>query len=125
MLMRDDALVNETSLDQLPETVEEVPSPPLEPAPPITSRFLLVNGAARRAKQLRKCAFPRLSEEDLATLHSAKAERLAMEEIARGLVHYCPRGPESRRNRSLCGPRIDVRVGSASECPQVRDLRIG
>ena len=33
-------------------------------------------------------AFPRLSEEDLATLHSAKAERLAMEEIARGLVHY-------------------------------------
>jgi DNA-directed RNA polymerase omega subunit len=88
MLMRDDALVNETSLDQLPETVEEVPSPPLEPAPPITSRFLLVNVAARRAKQLRKGAFPRLSEEDLATLHSAKAERLAMEEIARGLVHY-------------------------------------
>jgi hypothetical protein len=27
MLMREDALVNETSLDQLPETVEEVPSP--------------------------------------------------------------------------------------------------
>jgi DNA-directed RNA polymerase omega subunit len=87
MLMRDDAL-NETSLEQLPETVEKVPSPPLEPAPPITSRFLLVNVAARRAKQLRKGAFPRLSEEDLATRHSAKAERLAMEEIARGLVHY-------------------------------------
>jgi hypothetical protein len=66
MLMRDDALVNETSLDQLPETVDEVPSPPLEPAPPITSRFLLVNVAARRANQLRKGAFPRLSEEDLA-----------------------------------------------------------
>ena len=47
MLMRDDALVNETCLDQLPKTVEEVPSPPLEPAPPITSRFLLVNVAAR------------------------------------------------------------------------------
>ena len=45
-------------------------------------------GAARRGKPLRKDAFPRLSEEDLATLHSAKAERLAMEEIARGLVHY-------------------------------------
>jgi len=88
MLMRDDALVNETSLDQLPETVAEVPSPPLEPPPPITSRFLLVNVAAQRAKQLRKGAFPRLSEEDLATLHSAKAERSAMEEIARGLVHY-------------------------------------
>ena len=65
-----------------------MPSPPLEPVPPITSRFLLVNVAARRAKQLRKGAFPRLSEEHWATLHSAKAERLAMEEIARGLVHY-------------------------------------
>ena len=62
--------------------------PRLEPPPPITSRFLLVNVAAQRAKQLRKGAFPRLSEEDLATLQSAKAERLAMEEIARGLVHY-------------------------------------
>jgi DNA-directed RNA polymerase omega subunit len=88
MLMRDDALVNETSVDQLPQTVQEVPLPPLEPPPPITSRFLLVNVAAQRAKQLRKGAFPRLSEEDLATLQSAKAERLAMEEIARGLVHY-------------------------------------
>ena len=62
--------------------------PRLEPPPPITSRFLLVNVAARRAKQLRKGAFPRLSEEDLAMRYSAKAERLAMEEIARGLVHY-------------------------------------
>jgi hypothetical protein len=40
------------------------------------------------AKQLRKGAFPRLSEEDFATLHSAKAERLALEKITRGLVHY-------------------------------------
>jgi hypothetical protein len=42
----------------------------------------------RRARQLRKGALPRLSEEDFARLHSAKAERLAMEKIARGLVHY-------------------------------------
>ena len=53
-----------------------------------------------RAKQLRKGAFPRLSEEDFATLHSAKAERLAMEEIARGLVHYdVPAWTGVERNR--------------------------
>ena len=37
----------------------------------------------------------------------------------------CSRGPESRRNRSLCRRRIGVRVGSASEYPQVRDTWIG
>jgi DNA-directed RNA polymerase omega subunit len=88
MLMRDEALAHDTSLEQLPETVEEPSSPRLEPAPPITNRFLLVNVAAHRAKQLHKGASPRLSDEDLASLGSAKAERLAMEEIARGLVHY-------------------------------------
>jgi DNA-directed RNA polymerase subunit K/omega len=58
---------------------------PAEPAPPIGSRFLFVDVAALRAKQLRKGARVRLGE-DVPLAH--KAERVAMEEVRRGLVHY-------------------------------------
>ena len=57
-----------------------------EPALPIQSRFLFVDVAALRAKQLRRGAQPRLESEDAPALH--KAERLAMEEVRRGLVYY-------------------------------------
>lgn len=60
---------------------------PAEPAEPITSRFLFVDVAALRAKQLRKGARPRLGE-DAAAHVPHKAERLAMEEVRRGLVEY-------------------------------------
>jgi DNA-directed RNA polymerase subunit K/omega len=59
---------------------------PSEPAPPIQSRFLFVDVAALRAKQLRKGARPRLGENPPVPLH--KAERVAMEEVRRGLVYY-------------------------------------
>jgi len=52
---------------------------------PITSRFLFVDVAAQRAKQLRRGALPRL-ERSSATPH--KLERLAMEEVRSGLVEY-------------------------------------
>jgi DNA-directed RNA polymerase omega subunit len=58
---------------------------PSEPVPPIDSRFLFVDVAALRAKQLRKGARQRLGED--ATLPH-KAERVAMEEVKRGLVQY-------------------------------------
>ena len=57
-----------------------------EPALPIQSRFLFVDVAALRAKQLRRGAQPRLEREDAPAPH--KAERLAMEEVRRGLVYY-------------------------------------
>ena len=61
-------------------------------APPIDSRFLYVDVAAMRAKQLRRGALVRLSEEDAQhDPHKApprKAERIAMEEVRRGLVLY-------------------------------------
>ena len=57
-----------------------------EPAPPIQSRFLFVDVAALRAKQLRRGAQPRLESADAPMPH--KAERLAMEEVRRGLVYY-------------------------------------
>jgi len=57
-----------------------------DPAPPIQSRFLFVDVAALRAKQLRRGARPRLDSADALMAH--KAERLAMEEVRRGLVYY-------------------------------------
>jgi DNA-directed RNA polymerase subunit K/omega len=58
---------------------------PSEPAPPISSRFLFVDVAALRAKQLRKGARVRLGQ-GVPLAH--KAERVAMEEVRRGLVYY-------------------------------------
>lgn len=62
------------------------PQIPSEPAPPIASRFLFVDVAALRAKQLRRGARIRLGDEVPQVPH--KAERVAMEEVKRGLVHY-------------------------------------
>jgi DNA-directed RNA polymerase omega subunit len=67
---------------QQPENTPKIPS---EPLPPIESRFLFVDVAALRAKQLRRGAQPRLGEEVQAP---HKAERVAMEEVKRGLVYY-------------------------------------
>ncbi len=68
----------------------ETPVVHTEPAPPIQSRFLFVDGAATRAKQLRRGAIVRLPHDDQSTfsLEPHKAERLAMEEVRRGLVWY-------------------------------------
>ena len=63
------------------------PQIPSEPAPPITSRFLFVDVAALRAKQLRRGARVRFREGDGMTIVH-KAERVAMEEVRRGLVSY-------------------------------------
>jgi DNA-directed RNA polymerase subunit K/omega len=54
-------------------------------AAPITSRFLFVDVAAQRAKQLRRGALPRL-ERSTATPH--KLERVAMEEVRLGVIQY-------------------------------------
>jgi len=63
----------------------DTPKIPAEPLPPIQSRFLFVDVAALRAKQLRRGARPRLGEE---VVVPHKAERVAMEEVKRGLVYY-------------------------------------
>jgi DNA-directed RNA polymerase subunit K/omega len=59
---------------------------PTEPVPPIHSRFLFVDVAALRAKQLRRGARLRILADDGPL--PKKAERLAMEEVKRGLVMY-------------------------------------
>ena len=68
------------------------------PAPPITSRFLFVDVAAQRAKQLRRGALPRLQRSG-ATPH--KLERIAMEEVRNGVIQYTlPTVEEVARGRS-------------------------
>ena len=65
---------------------------PRPKAAPIESRFLFVDIAAMRAKQLRRGALSRLSDDDSAVetvrVQPRKAERVAMEEVRRGLVLY-------------------------------------
>ena len=68
----------------------EASGSPRPTAPPIDSRFLYVDVAAMRAKQLRRGAVPRIDEDDLGEHRTMphKAERIAMEEVKRGLVLY-------------------------------------
>lgn len=80
----DDVLDPAAESDALPS--------PRPKAPPIESRFLFVDVAAMRAKQLRRGALPRLDDEtDPSEAHRPdphKAERIAMEEVRRCLVLY-------------------------------------
>jgi DNA-directed RNA polymerase omega subunit len=66
----------------------EAPAAPAEPAPPISSRFLFVDVAALRAKQLRRGARVRFEPDPLSPTTPRKPERVAMEEVRRGLVYY-------------------------------------
>ena len=75
-----------------PAAESDAPRAPRPKAPPIESRFLFVDVAAMRAKQLRKGAVPRLDDDPTSSeAHRPvphKAERVAMEEVRRGLVLY-------------------------------------
>lgn len=72
-----------------PDVLEQPEAPPIptEPAEVITSRFLYVDVAALRAKQLRRGARVRFEVEP-GTPAPHKPERVAMEEVKRQLVHY-------------------------------------
>ncbi len=60
-----------------------------EPAPPVSNRFLFVDIAALRAKQLRRGARPRLDQVPHDTHpQPKKAERVAMEEVRQQLVQF-------------------------------------
>jgi len=80
------------SSDVLDPSLEEAPPEPRPKAAPIESRFLFVDIAAMRAKQLRRGARPRLDDDgeplDTSRPQPRKAERVAMEEVRRGLVLY-------------------------------------
>jgi DNA-directed RNA polymerase subunit K/omega len=71
------------------QTDIDAPTLPEVTAPPITDRFLFVDVAAMRAKQLRRGARARLGEHhDPNRDAPIKPERIAMEEVRRGVVQY-------------------------------------
>ena len=84
-------------MDQLNDIPEqpEAPNVPAEPALPIQPRYLFVAVAALRAKNLRRAARLRLDGDETPMPH--KAERLAMEEVRRGLVYYDVPNPSRSR----------------------------
>ena len=71
-----------------------MPRIPEERAAPITSRFLFVDVSSRRAMQLRRGALPRLEalrpdpETGQRPEVTSRLERVAMEEVEKGLVIY-------------------------------------
>lgn len=70
---------------------QAAPEVPFARVPPIESRFLFVDVAALRAKQLRRGARVRLpgpEEGEVSPELPRKAERVAMEEVRQGLVTY-------------------------------------
>ncbi len=82
--MENDVVVSEQTLSEPP-----APPAPRPSAPPIRSRFLFVDVAALRAKQLRRGALSRLDKPvDVKERQPKKAERIAMEEVRRGFVLY-------------------------------------
>lgn len=99
MDMNDDDVLDPTAV----ATAEpETPPAPRPKAPPIESRFLFVDVAAMRAKQLRRGALVRLDEAleagEAPRALPHKAERIAMEEVRRNLVLYdVPTAPVPER----------------------------
>jgi DNA-directed RNA polymerase subunit K/omega len=84
--------MSEVEIPQVDPAAEQAPVEEgpivLEKASPIESRFLYVDVAALRAKQLRRGARPRLehAEQPLPLVKAVKAERVAMEEVKQNLV---------------------------------------
>ena len=76
--------------DDLTAMAEEETPTERPQAPPIESRFLFVDVAAMRAKQLRRGARVRLTDDDREENRPIphKPERVAMEEVRHGLVLY-------------------------------------
>ena len=74
--------------------VAPMPKVPLKKQPPVKGRFLIVNLAAQRAKQLQQGALPRLPHlwPDPATgrrpVPTERHERIALDEIEQGMVCF-------------------------------------
>ena len=86
--------MSEAEIPQVDPAATEAPAEdaPIihEKALPIESRFLYVDVAALRAKQLRRGARARLDqvEENIPVSKAVKAERVAMEEVKQNLVQW-------------------------------------
>lgn len=90
-------MVDENLISDTPLETPEAPAEPIVKVPPPESRFLFVDVAALRAKQLRRGARPRLAGLAEGAERPAdmprKPERVAMEEVRQGLVAFDLPGP--------------------------------
>ena len=94
-VMTDDDTLTDSGAE-VPGAMQPVPQPriPDKPMPPIENRFLFVDVAAQRTKQLRRGALPRLEplrpnpETGERPEVVSRLERVAMEEVEQGLVVY-------------------------------------
>ena len=89
-----DAVLDGDTEPIAPTPAVAMPRIPEQRVPPITSRFLFVDVASRRAKQLRRGPLPRLEalrpdpETGQRPEVTSRLERVAMEEVEQGLVVY-------------------------------------
>ena len=92
-------IIDDQSVTSAPVApVVHLPRIPEQPAPEITSRFLFVDVASMRAKQLRNGALARIDRADGAHVPH-KLERMAMDEVKRQLVEYSlPPAPVTRQD---------------------------
>jgi DNA-directed RNA polymerase subunit K/omega len=100
MTEESDVLGSESGPETDPAETAEIAIPAVErePMPPVKSRFMFVDIAAQRAKQLRRGALPRVTfpTPEAATAGSAhKLERIAMQEVEDGLIVYDYPGADS------------------------------
>ncbi len=87
-----------TTTDMIEETNDNNSETNVTQTVPIESRFMFVDVAALRAKQLRRGAVPRVTDEHHDATH--KLERVAMEEVRRGPDRLLDaRAEEARRAR--------------------------
>jgi DNA-directed RNA polymerase subunit K/omega len=81
-------VVDENLTAETQTEAADTPAAPLEKVAPPESRFLFVDVAALRAKQLRRGARPRLAADEVVGEQPKKPERVAMEEVKQGLVIF-------------------------------------
>jgi len=100
-------MADEQTLTTTDTAIEPQDDAPLERAERIESRFLFVDVAAQRAKQLRRGARPRLGTAGVETSEGwrpdapHKLERVAMEEVKQQLVLYTlPDAPSTRHHHA-------------------------
>ena len=90
-----------TVSDAEDETIQnQNPVEDRKPMPPVLSRFMFVDIAALRAKQLRRGALPRVTlrsheVESDKPQPTPKLERIAMQEVEEGLIVYDYPGADS------------------------------
>jgi len=94
-------IIDDVSKSEFASSPELDPTESIKTMPQIENRFLYVDVASRRAKQLRRGALPRLKslaahpETGERPTSSQTLERIAMQEVSEGLIVYKMPGQNS------------------------------